>query len=105
MEKRVPIAVRTPPPPRAGKRPGRTTLTLIRGGLAERGLVAADRIEKFFAVELELHCADAVYGCYLLQRRRLTVRHFEQAAVRQNHIGWDRLRLGKRRAASTQRLE
>src|SRR5262249_59692270 len=92
-EKRAPLA------------PSRTTLTLIRGAPAERGLVAADRIEKFFAVELELYCADAVYGCYLLQRHRLTVRHFEEAAVRQNHIGWDRLRLGKRRAARTGRVE
>src|SRR5262249_52556724 len=92
------------PPPRAGKRPSPTMPVLICGGLAERGLVAADRIEKFFAIELELHCADAVYGGYLLQRHGLTARHFEEAAVRQNHIGWDRLRLGQRRAASTERV-
>src|SRR6266478_1280215 len=70
---------------------------LIRPSLAWRRLVTADHIEKFFTVELELHFPDAVYASHLPKRRGFTARHLHQAAVRQNHVGRDRLRLGERR--------
>src|SRR5215831_8475560 len=67
--------------------------------------VPPDDIEKFLAIEPEFLFPDPVYTCHLLKRWRLAARHVEQAAVGQDHIGRDVLRLGERRAVRAQRLE